>query len=63
MKKRFNRYALPPWIQSVKRVCGQFVIPFTIFQGIRTILLPTTFDVLLLTIFILIALALYFEVI
>ena len=63
MKKRFNRYMLPPWMQKVKRVCGQFIIPFTIFQGIRTLLLPTTFDILLLIFFILIALALYFEMI
>lgn len=63
VKKKLNRYALPSWVQNIKRICAQFIIPFCIFQGIRTILLPTTFDVLLLTIFILIALALYFEMI
>ncbi|WML47366.1 hypothetical protein RCG23_18135 [Neobacillus sp. PS3-34] len=61
--KRFNRYSLPPWVRTMRGVCAQFIIPFCIFQGIRTILLPTTFDVLLLTIFIAIALAIYLEVI
>lgn len=63
MKKRFNKYTLPAWLQSVKGICGQFVIPFCIFQGIRTILLPTTFDVLLLAFLILLAIGIYFDII
>lgn len=63
MKKRFNKYALPAWLQTIKRIFGQFVIPICIFQGIRTILLPTTFDVLLLTLLLALALAIYFEII
>jgi hypothetical protein len=63
MKRKFNKYAMPSWVQNVKRVCGQFIIPICIFQGIRTILLPTTFDVLLLAILILIALGIFFDVI
>lgn len=63
MKKRFNKYTLPGWLQNVKRVCGQFIIPFCIFQGIRTIFLPTTFDVLLLSALILLAVGLYLDII
>lgn len=66
MMKRYNRYnpyTLPPWLRKTRSVCQQFIIPFTIFQGIRTFLLPTTFDVLLLAIFILIAIALHLEII
>lgn len=60
--KRYTKFNAPVWLQNIKRICGQFIIPFCIFQGIRTILLPTTFDVLFLTILILIALALYFDI-
>lgn len=57
MKKKFNQYTLQSWYKTFKGVCKQLIIPFAIFQGIRTILLPTAFDVLLLAIFILIAFA------
>ncbi|MDP4164862.1 MAG: hypothetical protein Q8898_17345, partial [Bacillota bacterium] len=48
-KKKFNINGLPPWVKTAKNIAAQFIIPFCIFQGIRTIFLPTTFDVLLLT--------------
>ncbi|GIN38666.1 MULTISPECIES: hypothetical protein [Heyndrickxia] len=57
MKKKFNQYTLQSWMKTFKGICKQLIIPFTIFQAIRTILLPTAFDVLLLAIFILIAFA------
>ncbi|MDE3839792.1 hypothetical protein C0966_10520 [Bacillus methanolicus] len=63
MRRRYNPYTLPPWLKTLRNVCNQFIIPFCVFQGIRTILLPTTFDVLLLTIFVLLALALHFDII
>jgi hypothetical protein len=63
MKRGYKKYMLPPWAQGFKRVCRPFAVPFCIFQGIRAVLLPTIFDVLLFTIFIVIALALYFEII
>ncbi|HZG72480.1 MAG TPA: hypothetical protein VEY51_13165 [Chondromyces sp.] len=61
MKRRYNPYSYPPWLRTCRSVCKQLIIPFCIFQGIRTIFLPTTFDVILLAIFILIACALYLE--
>ncbi|GMB07450.1 hypothetical protein EDD69_103160 [Thermolongibacillus altinsuensis] len=61
MRKRYNPYALPPWLRQLRAICAQFIIPITIFQAIRTIFLPTTFDVILLAIFILLAIAFYFE--
>lgn len=56
-----NKFVLPPWAQGFKPICRQFIVPLCIFQGLRTILIPTIFDVLLLTAMILIALALHFE--
>ena len=63
MMKRYNPYTKPPWLRKTISVCQQFIIPFTIFQGIRTFLLPTTFDVLLLAVFILIAIAFHLDMI
>ncbi len=63
MRRKYNPYSLPPWLRSIRSLFGQFVIPFCIFQGIRTIFLPTTFDILLLIFLILLALAIQFEMI
>ncbi|CAN2249771.1 hypothetical protein MOC98_08310 [Bacillus spizizenii] len=61
MKKRFSSYSLPPWVRQIRLVSAQVIIPITIFQGIRTIFFPTTFDVLLLAILILLACALHLD--
>jgi hypothetical protein len=61
MRKKFNPYKLPPWLRNARGVCQQFIIPFCVFQGIRTIIFPTTFDVLFLAILILIAIAFHME--
>jgi len=61
--KRYNPYTLPPWLRKTRSLCQQFIIPFCIFQGIRTLLLPTTFDVLLLAILILIAISFHLDLI
>lgn len=50
MRKRFNPYSLPPWLRNLKAILEQFALPLTIFQGIRTLFFPTTFDVFLLAI-------------
>nr|WGD88296.1 hypothetical protein P5656_01640 [Bacillus subtilis] len=61
MKKRFSSYSPPPWVRQIRLVSAQVIIPITIFQGIRTIFFPTTFDVLLLAILIFLACALHLE--
>lgn len=65
MKRRvvnkFNKYRYPPWLRQTRAVCVQFIIPITIVQGVRTLFLPTSFDVLFLAILILLAVALYLD--
>ncbi|MFC0270181.1 hypothetical protein ACFFIX_01735 [Metabacillus herbersteinensis] len=61
MRKRFNPYSLPPWVRQIRDVGIQIIVPLAIFQGIRTILFPTSFDVLLLAVLILLALAYHYD--
>ncbi|MDQ0174334.1 hypothetical protein [Bacillus chungangensis] len=61
MKRKMNQQTFQSWIRTAKDIGKQFIIPFVVFQAVRTILLPTSFDVLLLAIFILLALAFYFD--
>ena len=39
---------MPPFVQKIKFVCGQFIIPICIFQAVRTFFFPTPFDFFLL---------------
>ncbi|MDQ0224703.1 hypothetical protein [Metabacillus niabensis] len=61
MKRRYNPYTLPPWVKQIRDVGVQIIIPLTIFQGIRTVFFPTSFDVLLLGLLIILAIALRFD--
>lgn len=61
MRKRYSPYSLPPWLRQLRLICCQIIIPIVIFQGIRTLFLPSTFDILLLAILILLAIALNLE--
>ena len=63
MRRKYNPYLLPPWLRQVRFVSRQLIIPFAIFQALRTLIIPTTFDVILLIIFLVIAGLFYFEVI
>ena len=63
MKKRFNPYTLPPWVRQIREIGIQIIVPLTIFQGIRTIFFPTSFDVLLLALLILLAIAFRYDMI
>ncbi|SET69913.1 hypothetical protein SAMN05216389_12146 [Oceanobacillus limi] len=44
---RYYRYRLPPWAKKCIVVAESVTLPLFIFQLIRTIFFPTTFDVLL----------------
>lgn len=61
MGKKFNPYKLPPFVLTLRNVCRQFIIPVSVFQGIRTLLFPTPFDLLLLATLIFLAAALHME--
>jgi|GEM_PF-1374460 len=51
MSKHY-RYRLPPWLYKCVIVLEKAILPILIFQLIRTLLITTTFDLILLTIFI-----------
>lgn len=63
VRRKYNPYLLPPWLRTIREIGRQLIIPFTIFQGIRTLILPTTFDVILLLVFLLISAAYYMDMI
>ncbi|GIO27690.1 hypothetical protein [Ornithinibacillus bavariensis] len=44
---RYYRYRLPPWALKCLIVVESVTLPILIFQLIRTIIFPTSFDVLL----------------
>jgi uncharacterized membrane-anchored protein len=63
MRRRFRRfhykhYHRPTWWLKLRAMFAQILIPLIGFQLIRTLLLPTTFDVILLSLMI----VLYFSV-
>jgi hypothetical protein len=61
MKRRYNPYSLPPWLRYCRSVTIQVIIPITVFHGVRTIFIPTPFDVILLGILILLAVSFHLE--
>jgi len=58
---RFYRFRLPPWARQCILIIEQVTLPLVIFQAIRTLLLPTTFDVILLALLVLLLVAFYLE--
>lgn len=50
--KRTYNFATPGWMRNVQTLLYDFIIPFTVFQGIRTLLFPTLLDFILLIVFI-----------
>lgn len=47
-----GKYRLPLWLRRVRDVGYQILVPLTLFQLVRTILFPTTIDVVILAVFI-----------
>ncbi|KGR90440.1 membrane protein [Ureibacillus massiliensis 4400831 = CIP 108448 = CCUG 49529] len=60
-RKSYNPYLLPPWLRKVRFYCKQMIIPIAVFQGLRTLFLPTTGDFLLLILLIFIAWLLWID--
>jgi hypothetical protein len=56
-----KRYKYNPTYLRIKAGAQQLLLPFLIFQLIRTLLLPTSFDVLLLIVLILLYVGLYLD--
>ncbi|OLO40517.1 hypothetical protein BTR23_05875 [Alkalihalophilus pseudofirmus] len=51
MGKRYKRFRPPFWLLRLRLILIQVLLPLLCFQFIRTLLLPTTFDVILLASF------------
>lgn len=58
---RYYRYRLPPWARKWIIIIERCTLPLLIFQLIRTLLFPTTLDVIILAIFVLLFVAFYQE--
>ncbi|HHY72819.1 MAG TPA: hypothetical protein GX497_06270 [Bacillus bacterium] len=58
---RFYRFRLPPWARHFLLVLEQITIPLVVFQALRTLFLPSTFDVILLSLLVLLAVSFYLE--
>lgn len=61
MAKKINPYSFRSRIKHFRSLLEQFIVPIAIFQGIRTIFFPSTFDVILLAALIILAAAVYLE--
>ncbi|AIF43297.1 hypothetical protein GLV94_04510 [Virgibacillus halodenitrificans] len=58
---RYYRYKLPPWGRKCIIIIERVTLPILLFQLIRTLLLPTTFDVILLGLLVGLFVAFYLE--
>ncbi|HLR71449.1 MAG TPA: hypothetical protein VK085_08460 [Pseudogracilibacillus sp.] len=58
MNKHY-RYRLPPWLNKCIFVLEKAILPILIFQLIRTLFITTTFDLILLSILIVIFILFY----
>ncbi|KMK74644.1 hypothetical protein [Alkalihalobacillus pseudalcaliphilus] len=64
MANRMRYYTKPKrhnWLGKFRDLCGQFLLPLICFQFIRTLLLPSVFDVLLLTIMVVMYASIWFK--
>lgn len=50
MRKGYNPYLLPPWLRKCRCYCKTIIIPITVFQLVRMLIVPTAGDFLLLCI-------------
>ncbi|MDR0138179.1 hypothetical protein RFW18_10550 [Metabacillus idriensis] len=61
MRRKINYYNMSPWVKQFKVIAGQFIVPITIFQTIRTLIFPSPVDLVLLSLLILLGVALHME--
>lgn len=48
MRRGYNPYLLPKWLRTTRFYLKGCIVPLAVFQGIRTILVPTTGDIIIL---------------
>lgn len=58
---RFYRYRLPPWARKCILIAENVATPIMIFQLIRTLLIPTTLDIIILAVLIGLVIAFYLQ--
>ncbi|HDX9579176.1 hypothetical protein M3215_15350 [Bacillus cytotoxicus] len=59
--RRTYNFSTPTWLRNVQTMFSDFAIPLTVFQGIRTLLLPTFLDFVILAIFIAATIRLHYQ--
>ncbi|ENQ3105423.1 hypothetical protein SAMN04488168_107136 [Bacillus sp. 491mf] len=59
--RRTYNFSSPSWLRNLQTIFSDFAIPLTIFQGIRTLLLPTFLDFVILAIFIAATIRLHYK--
>ncbi|SDZ04780.1 hypothetical protein SAMN05421736_105217 [Evansella caseinilytica] len=52
-RNSFGKFRFPRWVHKGVAIFYQVLVPLIIFQFFRTLLLPTTFDMILLGILVL----------
>ncbi|WOV88711.1 hypothetical protein QWT69_06285 [Sporosarcina oncorhynchi] len=63
MRRGYNPYLLPPWLRKTRFYCKGIIIPITVFQLIRLLIVPTTGDFLLLCVLVGLTFILYKDII
>lgn len=63
MRKGYNPYLLPPWLRKTRFYCRSIIIPITVFQLIRMLIVPTAGDFILLCLLAALSFALYKNII
>ncbi|MFF5994499.1 hypothetical protein AAGS61_07040 [Lysinibacillus sp. KU-BSD001] len=63
MRRNYNPYLLPKWLRKTRFYCRHIILPVAIFQAIRTLIVPTTGDMILLAILALLAYLLLADII
>ncbi|SHF65022.1 hypothetical protein [Ornithinibacillus halophilus] len=58
---RYYRYKIPPWARKCIIVAERVTLPILIFQAIRTLLIPTTLDILITALLVGLFFAFYLE--